>query len=457
MSSIDLIRMGMNNLLRRKTRTFLTILGVVIGTASIVVMLSLGFGMKSMFQKELSRMGSMNIITVYQSGGGMYGEPMGRQTMGKKAVLDDGAISKFKGIEGVQAVTPVIESYVKIVSGRYSAQLPVKGIESNIMQEFELKVSEGRLLSGNDKFGIVFGGNVPIMFRDQKSGINVDYGYSEKKQKPKVNVLSDKLMLTYDMSYGERRVMQNQAKNKKTTKLFNLKGIGILKDGQMEWDYAAIMDIKQLKKLIEENMKYEGSSNPQNTSQMKQQLKYQNAMVRVKDIKNVEDVQNKIKDMGFQASSLLDMAKSMQKTSSTIQLILGGIGAVSLLVAALGITNTMIMSIYERTREIGVMKVIGASLGDIKKLFLFESGMIGFMGGAFGLGISAIISMLLNIVGKNLSRNMGPEDTINKLSIIPLWLILASLAFSTMVGLISGYYPAKRAMKLSALEAIKSE
>ncbi len=161
-----------------------------------------------------------------------------------------------------------------------------------------------------------------------------------------------------------------------------------------------------------------------------------------------------IEGMGFQTRSLTDILESMKKTSAGIQGILGGIGAVSLLVAALGITNTMIMSIYERTREIGVMKVLGAKLFDIKKLFLFEAAMIGLLGGLVGLMISYGGSVLINHIA---GKMMGEFAMDNKISIIPIWLAGGALIFSAMVGIISGYYPANRAMKLSALEAIKTE
>ena len=139
----------------------------------------------------------------------------------------------------------------------------------------------------------------------------------------------------------------------------------------------------------------------------------------------------------------------MKETTKMLRTMLGAIGAISLIVAAIGITNTMVMSIYERTREIGVMKVIGASLKDIKRLFLTEAAIIGFMGGIFGMLLSFGASKAVNYFAMKQSSDM--------LSSIPLWLYLASLAFATLVGVASGYLPAKRAMKLSALTAIKTE
>ena len=120
----------------------------------------------------------------------------------------------------------------------------------------------------------------------------------------------------------------------------------------------------------------------------------------------------------------------------------------------------MIMSIYERTREIGVMKVLGCFIGNIRAIFLMEAGMIGLLGGVIGTVISYAISFVMNtFLGGAISQVMGfgMSGEGGEISIIPLWLVLLALGFSTVIGLISGYYPANRAVKISALEAIKNE
>jgi ABC-type antimicrobial peptide transport system permease subunit len=163
--------------------------------------------------------------------------------------------------------------------------------------------------------------------------------------------------------------------------------------------------------------------------------------------------------MGFQTNSLNDALETMQQQARMIQAILGGIGAISLLVAALGITNTMIMSIYERTKEIGVMKVIGASIADIKKLFLLEAALIGLIGGVFGLLLSLVISYLLNHVRFSFFTVINEmfSGTDLTISLITPWLCGMALIFAAFIGLVSGYFPARRAMRLSALAAIRAE
>ena len=140
-----------------------------------------------------------------------------------------------------------------------------------------------------------------------------------------------------------------------------------------------------------------------------------------------------------------------------IQAVLGGIGAVSLLVAAIGIANTMMMSIYERTKEIGVMKVIGCDMGNIGGMFLMEAGYIGFFGGIAGIGFSYLISFIINTAASGGGDVLGLGGGTGNISRIPLWLALLSVGFAILIGMISGFLPARRAMQLSPLAAIKNE
>ena len=158
----------------------------------------------------------------------------------------------------------------------------------------------------------------------------------------------------------------------------------------------------------------------------------------------MSNLSRSLKSMGFQAYSLNEWIEQTKKTAGIMQAVLGGIGAVSLLVAAIGITNTMVMSIYERTKEIGVMKVIGASLKDIKRLFLFESAIIGLLGGIIGVIFSEILSLLINKFGGNFLDFLALGEG-TKISIIPIWLIFAAMGFTTLIGIISGL-SSKRAM-----------
>ena len=163
----------------------------------------------------------------------------------------------------------------------------------------------------------------------------------------------------------------------------------------------------------------------------------------------VTEVQDQIRALGFQAESNVEWMNQVQEQSRSIQMALGGIGAVSLFVAAIGIANTMMMSIYERTKEIGVMKVLGCDMGAIRNMFLAEAGFIGLIGGAAGLMLSYGISAIINFVTK--------ATYASGISYIPIVLVLLAMVFAVFMGMFAGLFPALRAMRLSALAAIRNE
>ena len=248
--------------------------------------------------------------------------------------------------------------------------------------------------------------------------------------------------MTWDWSYGTRDA-------DKTIKPVKVDAVGKMSaDGNNGW--TVIMPIRELEKIQKEKQAWEQKQNGGSSNGNRQKSKeYQRVMVKVDEMEHVQQVQQKIKDMGFRATSLTDELEAMKETTRMLRLVLGAIGAISMVVAAISITNTMVMAIYERTKEIGIMKVIGASLKDIKGLFLTEAAFIGFSGGIIGIIVSYGASFLVNFVAQRQGSTMQ--------SAIPIWLALGGVAFSTAVGVIAGYLPAKRAMKLSALMAIKTE
>ena len=200
------------------------------------------------------------------------------------------------------------------------------------------------------------------------------------------------------------------------------------------------------------------------------ELTYDQIYVKAADIDLVESVESEVKKLGYSTWSMESIRKPMQDEARQRQMMFGGLGAVSLFVAALGITNTMIMSISERTREIGVMKALGCYLGNIRATFLMEAGFIGLIGGIAGAIISYIISLVINLVSQKpdfgmvegfgqwwemLTSVMQPENS--PVSIVPLWLAGFAVIFSIVIGLGSGFYPANKAVHISALEAIKRE
>ena len=436
MSNKDILGLCAGNLLRRKTRTILAVIGVIVGVCAIVVMVSIGVGLKVGFQNQLEGFGNLHTIEIYNYGGGQGG---GQQT------LDDVTIKRMKNIPGLTAITPVQESYLTIGIGDMKTEANIYGVDPDFVSKMNYDLDEGRLLGAGDFDSnvLLFGHNTACQFYDPK----VAYGPDWNNTEPTANVITTDVIMTADWNWGTN----DQGTGDVQYEQFKCEGIGLLSSMDDETAYRVYMPINALQKILDANTKAEGG----NVSSQKPN--YNTALAYVDDIDMVTQVSATIKEeYGFQTYSLNDMLKELQQTASMIEMVLGGIGAISLLVAAIGIANTMIMSVYERTREISVMKVIGASLKDIQKMFLLEAGMIGFGGGLIGVGLSFGISFLMNttlagFVGGLIGSGDGPA------SVIPWWLAVGALAFATMVGILSGWAPARRAMNLSVLEGLKNE
>jgi putative ABC transport system permease protein len=448
MNSRDLVGLALRNLVRRKTRTFLAVMGVIVGTCAIVVMLSIGFGMSASFQEQIQSYGNLHLITVYPGGGEIQnGGAAGGNAQAVK--LDNKAITEIGKLDGVGAVSPRIEESLTFGIGKYVTQVSVAGVDPEIMEKFNYKVEKGRLLKSTDKNAVVFGNQVPVGFYNPKKNT-----YASFSGKAPVDVVTDKLIITGDPEYGmtHRNTNTDSTEKKIEYKQYEAKGVGVLANPNDDSSYYAFMNIDALQKISNDLKKARGESISSGQS-------YPQAMVYVEKIDDVAKVSDAIRKMGMQSDSLNDWLKSMQQQARMIEGVLGGIGAISLLVAALGITNTMVMSIYERTKEIGIMKVIGANLADIKRLFLIEAGMIGFLGGVAGVILSLLISLLMNTLLLNVMNTLlgSIGGGGSKISVIPWWVALGALAFSTTIGILAGFSPAKRAMRLSALESLRNE
>lgn len=436
MRFFDLLTMSVNNLKRRKLRTVLTVLGVTIGTASIVVMVSLGIGLKEMTVEQYASYGSLTRIEVNSSYG--WG---GDQD--ESSFLVDETVETFKRIPHVKSVSPVLSTYVNLRQGVYTSGTRLMGVSSETLKEIEL--SQGTLPSGDtNTMELVVGNMVARDFYNSKTG----RGYWDTGEMPDVDLYNSPFFITF----------QNTGNNNGKQKKYVFPVSGMVKgepDEYNEYSYGLFTDIEQLKAQLKRV--YRKTTIPGQPTNKKGKpynyFIYDTVYVYVDEMDNVLDVQKSITDMGYQAYSSMQWLEQAQEQTDMIQAVLGGIGAVSMFVAAISIANTMMMSIYERTKEIGVLKVLGCSLGSIRNMFLIEAGFIGFIGGGVGLGLSYGVSYLVNrFLGGAL---MGMEN--GDISRIPPWLSGVAVVFAIIIGMLAGLFPAIRAMKLSPLAAIRNE
>jgi putative ABC transport system permease protein len=182
---------------------------------------------------------------------------------------------------------------------------------------------------------------------------------------------------------------------------------------------------------------------------------YSSVGIKLSSPKYVEPVKMRMEEVGFETFAMLDQLEEIKKGFLFVDMFLFAIGMIGITVAALGIINTMVMSILERYREIGIMKAVGASDKDIKKIFFFESGVIGFLGGIFGLALGWLVSMLINLIINSFAVRQGVPST--DYFSFPWWLCLGAIVFSVSVSLLAGIYPTLRAARVDPVVALRHD
>jgi len=303
------------------------------------------------------------------------------------------------------------------------------------MDKMGYELGNGRLLQAGDRISIVLGYQVSDNFYDPN-----DEDYWQNYEYDPDKIYEKTISMLGSRMEGE---LSNWESNKK--KKVKVEVVGILSKESSSTAWYAYAPMSFVEDCVNFTMTKEQKKEEKKNGKTYQQLK-----VITEDMKYSKAVSEALNDRGYYAYTIATTLEGLEEQSKSIQGVLGGIGGITLLVAAISIINTMIMSIYERTKEIGIMKVIGATFGDIRLLFLTEAGLIGLIGGVIGIIISLGLSRLINTLG---TAYMGGGST---LSLIPPWLVVFAVAFSVMIGLIAGLYPANKAVKLSPIEAIRN-
>lgn len=451
MKKSDIFLMALKNLKDRMTRTKLTVTGVVIGTCAIVIMMSIGIGIDKMMTRQYEQNSNLQKITVFAPGGDYYVED--EEKNNSNLPFDDSTVENFKKISPhIKTVVPsiLLQGSAKITRGRYTFSGDIIATDLSAMEGVGYELKSGSFSDIDKASTVFFGSQGAANFYDNQ-GNPARYKYDSKGDivQSDVNLMSDSFTLSPcipENDDGSSIVSESDLRKSR------LKTAGILKDNYSidgSSGYSAYIDISLAKQLL---LQY------QKLNKNHEEFKYSKMTVLVDNMKNVQTVKKALEDYGYNCYSDDEDLEYAKKQMLVVQLVLGAIGAISMFVAAFGISNTMVMSVYERTKEIGVMKVLGCELKDIKAIFLYEAGCIGLIGGAIGLAVSYIVSLIANLIARQIVLSQsGGEDIYVCVSSIPVWLAAAGIAFSVLIGIIAGLSPAKRAVKTSALSAIHNE
>jgi ABC-type lipoprotein release transport system permease subunit len=485
--------MCLRNLAKRKMRTFLTLLGVMIGTGSIILMISLGLATEAQFAQMIEDVGfDMTAINVWEPWESRRWNPDGTPVETEHSLTDEIA-DRIQNIEGVLVATPMMNGYFLMRSGPYALDAwNVIGMRPEALELMGLKVEYGRLLeAGEEGFNAVFGSKAERQFfstirRGGQTWFGSDRAWREmagEEVETYVDVFNDPIRIYYDSSAFWNSVYQSGDDFMgvaiddafEVVRSFPLNVVGVLEHNENDMrgeNHQIYVDIETLKTLNQLSYQSQRRNREENEwqpsfsmSQGGPRETYDQIFVRAAHMDDTRRVAEAIEKMGLGVHFQGDWIDQQRQSQRNIQTLLAVIAAVSLFVAAINIANTMITSVTERTKEIGIMKVIGASISDILKLFLLEAIVIGILGGILGiviaLGSSFAINNLdieflnnLNLGGDAL-RHFGSEDA--AISLITPWLCGLALAVAGGIGMVSGFFPAWRATRLSALSAIRGD
>lgn len=310
-------------------------------------------------------------------------------------------------------------------------------------------LNSGSNLNPSDDLSMILGSDYHL-YKMKKQGESF-----EQEDVEGLNILKEKFILRLGYEDMENNPTDEEGNSKPTFADLEIKVKGIMNESSFLEKSRMYINEKTYKTLQKEDKKLQSPSleDMSENGGKKSNYLYKNITLVCDKYENVKAVEDEVKSMGYQTSSSIDMIEEINKSTRTIMLILAGIGSIAFIVAAIGIINTMLMSIYERQKEIGLMKVIGASVSDIKTMFLLESGFIGFFGGLVGLLISYLLGFIANkFLLAGFAQAMDTALEFN----IPIWLGVMAVIFSSFIGILAGYLPAIRATKLSAIETLRS-
>lgn len=393
MKFIDTLSLSTRMFKTRKMRTFLTVLGVGVGIGTVLFLVSLGYGLEKVISQKIGSDDALLSLDV---------------SPGSSAItLTSESVAKIAQVKGVSEVSPMMSIGAQISFNDLTGDGLVYLAEPSFFRLGSIVAENGELFKTKTAKEVVISSAVTKLF-------------SIKPEDAIGKEISFALFLNKN---GSTEIDSQKREDK-------YKIIGVITDDATSYAFVPMDTMKDL-----------GFSN------------FNQLKIKVAAKTDIEQVRTSVIDQGFVVSSLSDTLEQADKVFRILQIVLALFGLVALMVSAIGMFNTMTITLLERINEIGIMRSIGASQLDIMVMFMIEALLMGFLGGVGGVVIGYGGGLLANLGLNILAKNFGGQSM--SIFYSPMWFIAFIMIFSSVIGLMTGFYPARKAAKINPLDALR--
>lgn len=411
MKLLDAVQLAASDLVRSKTRAFLTVVGVLVGTASLILMVSIGLTSYRQYTDSMEEKAALRSIYVTKDAG-----------TSANNTITDSDIQRISEIKHVEAASPVITFPISIEKGRLQSNLYITAFDSKV-----LELQTGEKINWKTENGI------PTLLL----GRQVMENLQDESDEPDLDLTGSDILIT--AGYIDSEDTENV-----TGKVYKGQIAGVSDDENISsYTYMRLSDAA---KIIRENRDVMKASGIPVTG-------YSQGIVIIDQIENVSAAEEEIRALGLEPSSPLERVNEIMTEKSNKQQQLLGVSLITLFVSVINIANTMLITVTEKRKEIGVMKVLGTTAKDIRCIYFLEAGMLGFVGGLLGVIVSHIFALLVAFSANNLVF-LGISFSAGAGMYLPVWLDIAAILLSVAISVAAGVYPAQRAARMSPVEAM---
>jgi putative ABC transport system permease protein len=461
----DLTELAARNLREAVLRNSLTTLGISVGVASLVALLSLGVGLQQLVDRSVARAGLFDTVSVRSRQSAPFGQPGGGRRNPRDVAdvasprpLDDAARKEIAALPNVLEVNPEIRFTAEARREPISQLVMVAGMAASSQSSGTLDGLNGRFFSGPDAEEAIIQGDLAKRLAEVGQapesllGQKITLRFAQRQALPPPSEQAPTDAPNQAVGPDEEAMGFSIVPSEKK---FLVVGVTPTSEsgGQVGFNNAGMyLPLAVAEKL---QVVQQGDLRDVARSSAAEGTRYAALNIRASSPAAVARIESSVAHMGFAAFSLIDVTRNLRTFFAIFDMFLGIFGSLALAVASLGIINTLVMAILERRREIGVLKALGAADRDVRQLFFAEAGVMGLVGGVFGVGLGWAIGRAIQLATMIYLKRQGMNPP--NIWSVPWWLVLGAIAFSVVISLASGIYPASRAARLDPVEALRYE